>query len=897
MKTLRTLTVAIIRLGVVWVIDTLALLVTAAIIRGFTLQAGLEGAGGSVIVIAAAAALVLGIVNLVLRPLVLLLSLPFGFFVVFGVGFLVNAIVLWVTSLLLPGFEITNLLAAVLGGLVFGILNTVLTSFLSIDDNNSFYQGVVERLAKRDAFKTEMGAGTGLVMLEIDGLSFHHIQKALDEGWMPTLKRMMEEESYVLTRTDCGLPSQTSACQAGIMFGDNHDIPAFRWFDKTKQHLYVSGKDAAILNQRYAKGQGLMRGGSSINNMMNGDAEKSLFTLANLKTGTKEEQKRRADDVYLLMMNPYFFMRTLALFIGDALKDVWQGWQQKRHDVWPRLNRLHKGYPFVRAATTVFMRDIPAYFVGLDIVRGSPAIYFTWPGYDEVAHHSGPWTTDAFDSLKSFDRTIAHIKQLIETKAPRPYELVILSDHGQSFGPTFLQRYGIDLKSFIESKMPQGTTVAQSAGGDDGVMSVTALSAELDNVQQQGVGGAVGKAVVKQTQKLAERGADEQRAAEEGNVKTANVVAYGSGNMAQVYFDLYPRKIKLGELNAAYPCMVDALVQHEGIGFVAGHAEDGMAMALGKRGWRNLHTGEVQGEDPLLPYADARATVEFRAAQVRRVMDFPNAGDLMVNSTVYPDGSVAALEELIGCHGGVGGEQTDSFLFHPNTWGAVPVTANSADVFHILNARRGLPPAPKLQKEKASEVSSWSPSTLMAGLARVRAWFGLAVQSALLRLPAFDQIGRDPFMTGPALLLGALGVMMASVATRQSFDLGNIAIRFVLWLVSVLVVMGAARVLGGKANYTQTLRVMGFAASVEVVNALAFIPTLAPVVRLLALVWSFVAVWLGTSQVHGLKGWRSLVLPVVAVALTFVAAAAIQLLLAGAQFSIQGVLQQMGGPQ
>ncbi len=891
MKTFRTLSVAIIRLGVVWVIDTLALLLTAVLIRGITIQAGTEGATGSAIVIAAAAALVLGIINLVLRPLILLLSLPFGFFVVFAVGFLVNAIVLWVTSLLLPGFEINNIVAAIVGGLVFGILNTVLTSFLSIDDNNSFYQGLVERLAKRDGFKADMGAGAGLVMMEIDGLSFHHMRKAIDEGWMPTLKRMMDEENYVLTRTDCGLPSQTSACQAGIMFGDNHDIPAFRWYDKHKQHLYVSGKDAAALNERYARGQGLMRGGSSINNMMNGDAEKSLFTLANLKTGTKAEQKRRADDVYLLMMNPYFFMRTLALFIGDAIKDVWQGWQQKRRDVWPRLNRLHKGYPFVRAATTVFMRDIPAYFVGLDIVRGSPAIYFTWPGYDEVAHHSGPWTTDAFDTLKSFDRTIAHIKQLIETKAPRPYELVILSDHGQSFGPTFLQRYGVDLKSFIESKMPHGTTVAQSAGGDDGVMSVTALSAELDNVQQQGVGGGVGKAVVKQTQKLAERGVEEQQAGADGAVKTANVVAYGSGNMAQVYFDLFPRKIKISELNVAYPGMVDALVQHEGIGFVAGHAEDGTAVALGKRGWRNLHTGEVCNEDPLLPYADARATVDFRAVQVRRVMDFPHAGDLMVNSTVYPDGTVAALEELIGCHGGVGGEQTDSFLLHSNTWGAVPATANSADVYHILNARRGLPPTPKPQTQKVEEVSSWSPATLIAGLARVRTWVGLAVQSALLRLQAFSQAGRDPFMTGPAMLLGVLAVMLASIVSKQTIDLGNMTMRLALWLVSVLVVLGAARLLGGKANYTQTLRVMGFAATAEIVNVLAIIPAVAPAVHLLALVWSFVAVWMGASHIHGLKGWRSLVLPVIAVGLTFIAAAALQLLLAGAQFSIQSLLQ------
>ena len=84
------------------------------------------------------------------------------------------------------------------------------------------------------------------------------------------------------------------------------------------------------------------------------------------------------------------------------------------------------------------------------------------------------------------------------------------------------------------------------------------------------------------------------------------MTAYGSGNAAQVYFDLFPRKITLSELNAAYPGMVDALVQHEGIGMVVGYADDVTAVALGKGGQRNLHTGEVVGEDPVVPYAPGR---------------------------------------------------------------------------------------------------------------------------------------------------------------------------------------------------------------------------------------------------------------------------------------------------
>jgi len=81
--------------------------------------------------------------------------------------------------------------------------------------------------------------------------------------------------------------------------------------------------------------------------------------------------------------------------------------------------------------------------------------------------------------------------------------------------------------------------------------------------------------------------------------------------------------------------------------------------------------------------------------------------------------TVAALEELIGSHGGMGGEQTDAFLFHPGDM-VVPETRNSIDVFPILNARRGLPaPEPAVQPAVAvEEVRSWAPANLIGGLVR-----------------------------------------------------------------------------------------------------------------------------------------------------------------------------------
>src|SRR5690606_7853903 len=119
---------------------------------------------------------------------------------------------------------------------------------------------------------------------------------------------------------------------------------------------------------------------------------------------------------------------------------------------------------------------------------------------------------------------------------------------------------------------PAGTTVEQSIGGDTGAVGLHGVAGELANVQSSNASNALGNSVARQGQKLAQKRAALEVA--KGGGAPAQVVAYGSGNAAQVYFDLYPCKIKLGELEAADPGMVDAVVQHEGISMVLGYDDD-----------------------------------------------------------------------------------------------------------------------------------------------------------------------------------------------------------------------------------------------------------------------------------------------------------------------------------
>ena len=302
-------------------------------------------------------------------------------------------------------------------------------------------------------------------------------------------------------------------------------------------------------------------------------------------------------------------------------------------------------------------------------------------------------------------------------------------------------------------------------------------------------------------------------------------------------------------------------MKHEGIGVVVVADEAGVPIALGKNGQRNLHTNQVTGSDPLKMYGDP----DLRAAQVRRVADFPHVGDIMVLSTVYPDGTVAAMEELIGSHGGMGGEQTDSFLLHPADM-IVPATSNSADLFGILNARRGTPAAQIKPKQKTVEahVDAWTPSTLIKGLGQVKVWLGRMLRTLVLDRKAYQEVARDAYMTGPALLIGVIGLALSAIvlsgaAVGSTLNAPTIIARFVAWPFVVLFLHGDGAGVGWQSVVHLDVPRDGFC----VLRLLADVVVGHPGGRAAVPHHRFHAGLpgrvVGGAQAHELRGWRTLV--------------------------------------
>ncbi len=105
--------------------------------------------------------------------------------------------------------------------------------------------------------------------------------------------------------------------------------------------------------------------------------------------------------------------------------------------------------------------------------------------------------------------------------------------------------------------------------------------------------------------------------------------------------------------------------------------DDDGPVALGAQGSHRLRDGTVEGIDPLLPYGpDARA-------DLLRHQESAHVGDLVLISRVDPRTSeVAAFEELVGSHGGLGGWQTDAMLVHPAEWPVLEEPLHGSDAMH-----------------------------------------------------------------------------------------------------------------------------------------------------------------------------------------------------------------------
>ena len=218
--------------------------------------------------------------------------------------------------------------------------------------------------------------------------------------------------------------------------------------------------DCAEIERRRSTGIGLLAdGGASRGNLLSGDADEVILTVSRM-----EEEKKANPGYRAFLANGFNVTRALALFAWEVVLEYTASIRAIRRDVRPRG---HRGgyYPFLRGAMCVIVRDLIVFGVLTDMMRGRPAVYATFSSYDEVAHHSGLERADTMEALRKLDQHFGRIAAAREF-APRPYEIVVLSDHGQTQGATFKQRNGYGLDELVERSLA-GAEVTEYAGGDE----------------------------------------------------------------------------------------------------------------------------------------------------------------------------------------------------------------------------------------------------------------------------------------------------------------------------------------------------------------------------------------------------------------------------------------------
>ncbi len=635
------------RLLITLVVSAIAFAVTAWLLPNIAIDRPLD---------AVVFVIVMAAINALIRPVVLVFVAPRSLILTAVAVLLLQILVFLAAGNILPGVHIGGLVPALVGSFVYAIINTVLTAILGVDTGDSFYGLLIQSLLlKRAGDHTDQ---PGLVIVQIDGLAYPILAGRIRAGSVNTMAGWVRDRSHKLSRWEAILPSMTSASQAGILHGNNDGIPAFRWYERDRQKLMVSSNpvDAGLLVSRLSNGEGLLsNNGASICNLVTGDATRSYLTTAAIKDKSQGIGDSKAFLSFFL--SPTGYLRSFTLFLGEFTKERIQARRTRRSGITPQMHRGLK-YAGMRAASNVLLRDVNVSLIIEEMYRGTNVIYADFTDYDELAHHCGPERVESFEALDGVDRAISTIKKAAQD-APRPYKFIVLSDHGQSLGLTFKQRYGKTIGEVVRDNMSGRATLIQAKTQAEGSTFVNSFLSEI--TRSRGIGPTVARAALASKTTDGVVNLDEEELPPPSDPSTIAVV--GSGNLGLVYFTGHDHRLTFGELEELHPGLIAAVAAHPGVAILMVKTKDHGAVVLGHAGVRYLDEDRVEGEDPTTLFGP------HTIMSLKREDAMAHAPDLLLLSQYDPElGEVAAFEELIGSHGGLGGPQTEPFILHPIEW-------------------------------------------------------------------------------------------------------------------------------------------------------------------------------------------------------------------------------------
>ncbi|MEQ6901787.1 alkaline phosphatase family protein [Nocardioides sp. YIM 152588] len=601
-------------------------------------------------------ALNVAIWGFLLRPVLVRLAVYLGWVGSALAGIFGQAFIIWLAVLGETGMD-DSLLGALVASWIIATVGLAFAWIATAGTEDAVTAKMLRRARRRPVTIPDPDV-PGILFVQMDGVPYPVLEWHVRAGTLPTLSRWIRSGEYRMAEWRPKLPATTPASQMGILHGTIEGIPAFRWVDRAEGKVYVANKpaDAALIEERHSDGLGLLADdGVSVSNLFTGDAPTAYVTMSAVQRTQETKETRAALASFLA--SPNGLARSIPLMIGEVVREIFQSRRAIRRDIQPRVHR-GRGFVAERAALAGVLRDLNTSLVADAMLKGRRSIYVDYVDYDGIAHHVGMVRPEAVAALSAIDAILGRLEQVAKV-APRQYHLVVLSDHGQSQGATFADRYGEDLASVV-SRLAQASAMGtdRNSEGAGSVQSVLASSGSEDSV--------LGRALARTSQRMSDMTfapTDDAHAAEAAGRadggEEAEFLVFGSGNLGLVYVAGEDHRLTLQELTDRFPALVPGLATHPGVGFVVVDTADHGPVAFGAGGEHRVRDGVVVGEDPLAPFGPEAPEFVLRAASM------PETPDLYVNSFVDELGEVAAFEGLVGCHGGLGGWQDRAMLVHP----------------------------------------------------------------------------------------------------------------------------------------------------------------------------------------------------------------------------------------
>ncbi len=503
------------------------------------------------------------------------------------------------------------------------------------------------------------GRQKGFVGVQIDGLAFPFLQEALDRGYLPNLERYLRR-GHKLTEYSAGLPSTTPAAQSVIFYGHDHGIPAFRWFEKaTGQIISCNDLDHVQIfrEELFANETGLLAGGSSYSNILDGGAARSVFTVSSPHPQTLFGRMGGLRILLLLLLNPFRVIRMFFATLAEFYVNRRDEWYHRRKKVWRTQEGL---FPIIRTICNVILRELQTFGVLADIYAGVPRIYTTYSGYDEIAHHFGPTSWPALKNLRYIDRRIGEIIRAVDHIAGADYLLVILSDHGQTPGYPFQNRFGATLGDAVSGFLRENQTASVSSGAQEFTsLHLGFLQDELEARDRGWRKRAYRRTKNYLQRKIQDLVPETLKIDPEGGV----VITYSS-SLAHLYITGSPHRLNWQEIEQAQPLLLRFLKKHRGIGFVlAKGKEENEICIFHQRGHIHL-TENPRFHQEELEFLRPYGAPYDLLAQLYRFGQGPRCGDLVLFGALDEEG-IACFDDQVGGHGSVGGEQSRPFIILP----------------------------------------------------------------------------------------------------------------------------------------------------------------------------------------------------------------------------------------